>query len=396
MTQENVIQSTWIEAVTYDWLTDPEARPILIHEGGTRSSKTYNACIAWAEYLLEKPEWLSIVRATGPALQATVVRDMIEVLRRMGVYSDKQHKKTENIITLPGGGTIEFFATDMDQKVHGRKRDHLWCNEANEISEDLFDQLTFRTRHRILLDYNPSMREDHWIWKRFDSNERVLRYRSTYKDNPFLSPQQIATIEAMQLQDDWKWQVYGMGKRGVPEDTIFRNVFPLEAWPDVPDYVYGLDFGYNDPTSLQKIGRRDGEPRAKLYAWSLIHESHLTNNDLIRRMLEIGVEKNVPIYCDAAEPDRIEELNRAGFWALPADKGPGSVRAGISFLQSHDIYVGGPAGHRSRNEWKAYRWRKIRGIIQDDPAHDDSHAPDSARYAAYTHYFNSISSIITL
>lgn len=386
MFEELVIESTWIEQVTYDWLSDAHARPILISEGGTRSGKTYNHCIAWATYLLERPEWLSIVRATGPALHATVERDMIEVLRRMGVYNEKMHRKTESIIKLPGGGTIEFFATDDDQKVHGRKRDHLWCNEANEITEDLFDQLAFRTRYRIMLDFNPSMREDHWIWKRFDGNERVIRYRSTYKDNPFLTPQQIATIEALRFQDDWKWQVYGEGKRGVPEDTIFRNVFPLHEWPETSDYVYGLDFGYNDPTCLQKVSRRDGEPRGRLNVWSLIHESHLTNNDLIRRMVELGVEKDVPLYCDAAEPDRIEELSRAGFYALPADKGPGSVRAGISFLQAYDLYVGGPAGERSRNEWKAYRWRKVRGVIQDDPAHDDSHAPDSGRYAAYTHW----------
>ena len=120
--------------------------------------------------------------------------------------------------------------------------------------------------------------------------------------------------------------------------------------------------------------------------WSLLHESYLTTADLIGKLPGLGVEQVTPIYCDSAEPDRIEELRRAGYYALPADKGPGSVRAGIDFMKAHRIHVGGPAGQKARAEFSAYRWKKVRGIIQDDPAHDDSHAPDAVRYAAHAHY----------
>ena len=391
------IDATWHEAATYEWLTDPEGERVLIHEGGTRSGKTFNVCIAWVEYLLESPngpELLSVVRGTGPALKATVRRDFIEILRAFGVYSLDAHNRTDDIFTFPNGSQVEFFATDDEQKVHGRKRHHLWENEANEIAEETHRQLVLRTSGRVLLDFNPSMREDHWIWTRYDTDPDVRRFRSTYRDNPFLSAAQIAEIEALKEQDEWAWQVYGLGLRGVPADSIFRDVQALAAWPArVTDYVYGLDFGYNDPMSLCRVGRKDAAPKADLYVWSLVHESYLTTADLIARMDAFGVEKDVPVYCDAAEPDRIEELRRAGYYALPANKGPGSVEAGIDFLKRHRIHVGGPEtasgnqpGLKARQEWKAYRWKKVRGVIQDKPAHEDSHAPDAGRYAAFTHY----------
>ena len=388
-TEAPVLEATWHEQVTYDWLRDPAGASVLIHEGGTRSGKTYNLCIAWAEYLAETPGvLLSVVRATGPALKATVRRDMIEVLRTMGLYRLEHHNRTDDIITLASGSRIEFFATDDDQKVHGRKRDHLWCNEANEIDLDTFDQLNLRTAGRVCLDFNPSMREDHWIWTRYDDSPDVLRYRSTYLDNPFLTAKQIQKIEALKEQDDWKWEVYGVGKRGVPADAIYRDVHALPVWPENLEHVYGLDFGYNDPMSLCKVARRDREGKPDLFVWALVQQSYLTTADLVAMLPALGVDARSPIYCDAAEPDRIEEIRRAGYNAKAASKGPGSVRAGIDLLKTHRIHVGGPEGQKARAEWKAYRWKKVRGVIQDDPAHDDSHAPDAGRYAAFSHWAN--------
>ena len=38
------------------------------------------------------------------------------------------------VYTLPNGSFCEFFSTDDEQKIRGRKRDILYCNEGNEIS----------------------------------------------------------------------------------------------------------------------------------------------------------------------------------------------------------------------------------------------------------------------
>jgi hypothetical protein len=93
------------------------------------------------------------------------------------------------------------------------------------------------------------------------------------------------------------------------------------------------------------------------------------------------------MYCDSAEPDRIEQLKRAGFNAKPAKKGTGSVKAGIDWMKQHAIRVGGPAGEEARREFRNYRWQtRDGGQPTDEPVGTDDHAPDMTRYAAHAHY----------
>lgn len=378
------VRTTWIEAVTTEWLHEGYP-PALIHKGGTRSSKTYNICIAFAAHLSSTAganDRLSIVRATNPALKATAWHDMKQVLRRMRLYDANRHNKTDQVYEFASGGIIDYFPSD-DQKAHGRARDILWCNEANEVTLDEFDQLNLRTRKGVVLDFNPSMTTDHWIWNRYENSPEALWYTSTYKDNPFLPDEQIRKIEALKHQDPWKWTVYGLGMKGRPAAAIYHDVQALDVWQHQSS-VLGLDFGYNDPMSLCRVQRKDGVPKPTLDIWALLHETHLTTDDLVERMPDLGVTKDERIVCDSAEPDRIEKLQRAGYDAVPADKGPGSVSAGIDALKSHRIRVGGPAGHRARQEFQGYRYKThaATGEASDTPAKGNDHAPDAVRYAA--------------
>jgi phage terminase large subunit len=384
-TTENV-RSTWIGTATLRWLRADDVEPVLIHKGGTRSGKTYNSCIAWATYLSETPgERLSIVRATNPALKATAWRDMREVLSRMGFYHPDWHNKTDQIFEFPNGSEIDYFPTDHEQKVHGRKRDHLWANEANELTLAKWDQLDLRTRHRAMLDFNPSFQADHWIWQRFEGGPNVRWYTSTYRDNPYITDEQRRKIEALKERDPWKWTVYGLGNRKRPATAIYRDVTGLDEWPHEMAPL-GLDFGYNDPMSLNRVQVVDTEGKPEIHVWCLLHESHLTTSDLVGRLPDLGVGKSETIVCDSAEPDRIEQLQRAGYNAKPARKGPGSVTAGIDMMQGHKIRVGGPAGHRAKQEFQGYRWKRHASTdeILDEPANGDDHAPDAVRYAGVT------------
>lgn len=385
-TSSNRVRSTWIGKATIQWLRADGVEPVLIHKGGTRSGKTYNACIAWATYLSETPgERLSIVRATNPALKATAWRDMKEVLQRMGLYHPDHHNKTDQIFTFPNGAEIDYFSTDHEQKVHGRKRDHLWANEANELTLAKWDQLDLRTGKRSMLDFNPSFQADHWIWDRFEGSSTARWYTSTYQDNPYITDEQRRKIEALKERDPWKWTVYGLGERRRPATAIYRDVSGLEEWTH-GNSPLGLDFGYNDPMSLNRVAVVDREGKPEIHVWCLLHETHLTTQDLVDRLPDLGVGKRDPIVCDSAEPDRIEQLQRAGYNAKPARKGPGSVAAGIDMMQGHKIRVGGPAGHRAKQEFQGYRWERHASTdeILDEPAEGDDHAPDAVRYAAVT------------
>lgn len=380
------IQATWIAETALR-----QSRRFLVHQGGTRSGKTYNLAVAlgclWEQ---QRGKLFSVVRKTGPALKATVYRDVVEVLDALGLYDPAFHNKTEGTIRNPrSGSVIEFFSCDQPQKVRGRKRDWLWMNEANELTAEDFRQLNLRTTERAWLDFNPSMQE-HWIWEYFEGDTEYRRqaefFVSTYLDNPFLTAETIRQIEALEHTDPYAWQVYGLGNRGASPAAIYPATYDSAGIDPDRESVLGLDFGYNDPMVLARCQRIDREGVPELHIDQLVHESHLTTEDLIARLPGLGIEKHEPMYCDGAEPDRIEMLIRAGYNARPAAKGPGSVRAGIDFLKQHRLCFTARST-KSRSEFRGYRWRvRPDETVTDEPSGVGDHAPDAVRYGAYSHW----------
>jgi phage terminase large subunit len=48
------------------------------------------------------------------------------------------------------------MGADDEQKIRGRKRDILYCNEANELKyNEEFFQLLIRTAYKTIIDFNP-------------------------------------------------------------------------------------------------------------------------------------------------------------------------------------------------------------------------------------------------
>jgi len=133
-------------------------------QGSSRSSKTYNTLIWLIVYCLQHPNTrLSIVRATLPSLKGSVFIDFKEILMNMLLFDEKQFNKTELIYHFSNGSWVEFFSTDSEQKLRGRKRDVLFVNEANELTFLEWQQLKMRTTRFTIIDYNPSFADEHWI-----------------------------------------------------------------------------------------------------------------------------------------------------------------------------------------------------------------------------------------
>lgn len=384
-----VIKPTWIGTVSFRHLAHKD-HPVLIHRGGTRSGKTYNTAMAVIDYIsspVGAGETLSIVRKTNPALKATVWKDVEDLLKATGRYSADAHNKTDQTYTFPNGATIDYFSIDKDEKVHGRKRDHLWVNEAVEMPVDSYDQLVMRTTGQKILDLNPSVSASHWIYQRYDGSDEAVWYRSTYKDNPHLSDEQIRVIEGFKDTDPYKWKIYGEGRRATPASAIFPDVKVMDGrWQDTGRSVIGIDWGYNHPMAVSRVQTKDTIPKPTLQVYALLHESYLTTADLIERLPSLGVTKQDLLVCDSAEADRIQEVKRAGYRAVKAKKPAGSVKSGIDAMQSYQIEIGGPEKDAFRSDFLQYRWKtnSRSGEVQDTPIKEDDDACDAVRYALTT------------
>lgn len=134
-------------------------------QGSSRSSKTYNILIYLLAYIIQRPGTsLSVVRKTLPALKGSVFRDFKEIMQdKFQMWDNRCMNKSEMVYTLPNGSFCEFFSTDDEQKIRGRKRDILYCNEGNEISFLEWQQLVMRTTSFSIIDYNPSFSDEHWL-----------------------------------------------------------------------------------------------------------------------------------------------------------------------------------------------------------------------------------------
>lgn len=351
---------------------------ISVFQGGTRSGKTWNLLIFWIYKLLkERNKILSIVRLTTPSLKKTIMRDFFTILEQLKLYNPENHNKTDMIYYL-NGNIVEFFSIDQPQKVRGGKRNYLFCNEANELPFDAWQQLIMRTSEKIVLDYNPS-EEYHWIYDNVIVRKDCDFYKSTYKDNPFLEESLKKEIEKLKDVDQNYWRVYGLGERAVSRATIYQNFELIEKLKTVT--CYGLDFGFNHPTALTAVFI-DSDRRI-IKARELIYQSNLVTADLIKLMEELNIEKYKPIYCDSARADSIEELRLVGFDARKAHK---SKLEGINFIKNHKLQITKDSINLIK-ELRAYKWReRADGVVLDEPVDFFNDAVDSLRYGAFSYY----------
>jgi phage terminase large subunit len=87
------------------------------------------------------------------------------------------------------------------------------------------------------------------------------------------------------------------------------------------------------------------------------------------------------IYADAAEPKTIEEVFRAGYNIMPADK---DVTEGIRKVKSMPLYIT-KISINLRKELSGYKWKKDKNdIILEEPVKENDDGMDALRYAIHT------------
>lgn len=350
----------------------------IINQGGSRSSKTYSLCQLLLYLGLNSKLSISVVRKTLPSLKSSVMKDFFDILKDNNIYNEANHNKTENIYQFGNGSEIHFFSVDDEQKIRGRSHSMLFLNEANELSFEVFNQLVMRCKGAVFIDFNPSDTE-HWIYDLLTTNpDKSILIKSTYKDNPFLKKDQIDYIENLISVDENFYKIYALGERPISQSRIYTHFKKYIDEPARGLISFGLDFGYNHPTALVRINNLND----KIYCKELIYESKLTTPDLIVKMNEVisDDERGCVIYCDSARPETIEELKRAGFNCVSANK---NVKDGIDYLKSKQIFI----SDDSTNLWKEsklYSWKTNGSTIEDEPvkAYDDG--LDALRYGIYS------------
>lgn len=341
---------------------------------------------------------MRILRAAEQGRRMLVIRKVHRTVRQstfqlfLDIISslDRMHmvkvNKSEMSIAFPSGGSIIHAGLDDPEKIKSiAEVDEIWVEEATELTKLEFQLLDLRLRgdgpKQIWLTFNPTV-QARWIRDylvdRVDADsphaEDVYVQFTTAKDNPHAGEEYIKRLESLPVE---LRKVYAYGEWGEALHGLIYTDVQITDEPCQPDF-YGLDFGFNNPSVLMAM--QDLDPIMRVD--ELLYESGLTNADLIKRLEALIPNRAVPLYCDAAEPARIEELIRAGFNARPADK---SVNDGIDTVKRYKLQFT-RSSQNAINEVREYCWDEDRrtGALLEKPVKRNDHAMDAMRYGIHT------------
>ena len=369
---------------------------ILLNVGGAGSSKSHSIAQVLITKFANCPNRkIAICRKTFPSLRLTAYKLILDLLKEYRVYGRILHDKSHNTLTNPTNGAyISFLSVDDPEKIKSTEWNDIWLEEANEFTWDDWFIIQTRLRakstpefpNKIYFSLNPSD-EQGWINQRLMVTEtfaeRLEVIHSTYRNNPFLDKNYVLLLESLKDQDENAYNIYAEGKWGVLSNIIYQPYELLQEFPNdpEPDIIYGVDFGFNNPTAVIEIQIKD---LTDCYLRELLYKTHLTNGQLIDNLKELipDEHRHRPLYADTAEPNRIEELCNAGFNAYPSDK---DVNIGIDFCKRHKFYTL-PSNVNLNKERATYKWRQDKnGNVLDEPVKYMDHLMDAKRYAVYTH-----------
>jgi len=373
----------------YDFLERTNAKNVLIY-GGAGGGKSFTL----AQFLLLdiiaqlRNKSILISRKYNPSLRISSMKLVRMLLYEYGIPF--KENKSEQIFYFPQfKSEIVFRGVDDAEKLKSTEFNYIWLEEATEFTLEDYQSLrlrlrrpTHKGRNQIFLTFNP-IGKSNWIYKYFFKEKQpdteILHVN--YKDNPFLEEEYRQILKNLEKQDPRYYKIYTLGEFADLDHLVYNNWDVVEKLPESYDeIVYGLDFGYNNPTALLKIGIKDNE----IYVIKELYESHLTNADLIEKMRDF-VDTDSIIYADSAEPARIEELNRAGFWVKPAYK---SVKDGIDFVKRHRVHIHKECVN-TIEEIEMYSWKTDKeGNILEEPVKFKDHSLDALRYAMTIYFEN--------
>jgi phage terminase large subunit len=355
--------------ITFENLLESKSR-VTQHIGGTRSGKTYAILQFLIVKAIENKETITIVRKTIPSLKRTVIKDFKDILQALNLWQDENFNVTDRLYNLYDS-TIQFISTDDADKLRGIKSSILFVDEASEIDEESYFQLSIRTSGKIILAYNPTISPFHWLRTMPD----VERYVTTYKDNIYLPKEMVDAIENLQHTNEKYWKIYGKGEFAPNDKAIFQ--FELCDSIDADFIGFGIDFGFsNDPTALCAVYKNSDT----IFLEELIYEKGLVTNDIVAKLNQLDIQKSEEIWGDSAEPRLIEELYRSGFNIKPVVKGKDSIKFGISVMQNYKIKIL-KTSQNLINEMYAYQYATDKhGYTTDTPEGGLDHLIDAARY----------------
>ena len=365
-----------------------------IYKGSAGSGKSHFITQKIIIKALREKRRVMICRRYGTTMRNSVFKLFKDVIESFKITHLTRIKESDMSITLPNGSEIIFVGLDNEEKLLSIAGiTDVFIEEVYEVPKEIVDQLNLRMRgkapnQQIYMAFNP-ISAKHWLYDFCEGSTRPessIYSQSTFRDNPFLPDEYVKALEDMYRTNPNKARVFCDGNWGADvEGLVYKNHILSDF--DINELIkqglevrVGIDWGFVDPTTV--VVSLFDKPKKEIYIIGEFYKRGATLEEIKDGIVQLGISKQ-KMYCDGAEPDKVDYLRRNGFNAVSAKKGAGSVKAGISFLQDMKIIC-----HEScvnvAAELENYVYlkdKKTGQYIEDSYDHDFSHTMDALRYS---------------
>lgn len=374
-------------------------------QGGQGAGKTISILIILTNYASKNPnKEIYVASAELSKMRDTVLKDFVKILRSFNLYDSVNFTGVTNgqpLCVFPNKSFIRFIGLDKEDIGKGLRSDVVYLNEANKTNFETYRELTSRAKRKIL-DYNPNLA--FWAHTEVIPEPDCDYLCLTYIDNEYLSEEEKNEIESYKVKayinpnlenydtnentksNYWrnKWLIYGLGKTGVVDNRIFENWTTIDdlTFDNLPyQSYYGLDFGLSAKTALVEM-KFDGD-QTFFFKERLYRPMNEMSGTLSNEFDKLNIPKYKEIICDSGnELNKTEgiKLRNAGYNVIFAQKGQGSINAGIETLQKSNI-VYTKNSINIENEYSSYAWKVYNGIQMDVPEDNNlDHILDAIKY----------------
>lgn len=365
-----------------------------IYKGSAGSGKSHFITQKIIIKALREKRRVMVCRRYGTTMRNSVFKLFKDVIESFKITHLTRIKESDMGIVLPNGSEIIFVGLDNEEKLLSIAGiTDVFIEEVYEVPKEIVDQLNLRMRgkapnQQIYMAFNP-ISAKHWLYDFCEGSTRPessVYSQSTFRDNPFLPDEYVKALEDMYRTNPNKARVFCDGEWGADvEGLVYKNHILSDF--DINELIkkglevrVGIDWGFVDPTTV--VVSLFDKAKKEIYVIGEFYKRGATLEEIKEGIVMLGISKQ-KMYCDGAEPDKVDYLRRNGFNAVSAKKGAGSVKAGISFLQDMKIIC-----HEScvnvAAELENYVYlkdKKTGQYIEDSYDHDFSHTMDALRYS---------------
>lgn len=369
----------------------------VVMKGSAGSGKSVDTAQMYILRLMQdKGRNLVCVRKSDVTNRDSTFSELVGAVERMGVSSAWKITQSPLSLTCANGNKIIFRGmNDSKQREklksitfsHGKLTD-VWIEEATELVQSDLEIIDDRLRgelpeglfYQIKMTFNP-VSSSHWLKKAFFDykDENTLTHHSTYLDNRFCDEAYKERMLRRKAVDPEGYRIYGLGEWGEVGGLIFSN-YVIEDFNTSRErfdaMAIGQDFGFNHANAILTIGYKDGE----IYICSEIYVYEKDTTEIIP-LAKGRLDRNLVMWCDSAEPDRIKMWLKAGYKARAVVKNPNSVNAQIDWLKGRKIHIH-PSCVNTIKEIQQWRWRldERTNEYMDEPVNAFDDAMAALRY----------------